>query len=628
MGMSQIKKTALGMRTFVRAGWISKTVPVVALAVFGALFVRHIAQLDSVAIWTAFVSLHWWQWIAALVFTALSFRAIGIYDVLVHRVLQTRQHPSLARSAGIKAIAVSQTLGFGAVTSALVRWRCLPDLTAAAVARLSAAVSLSFLAALAVVAVLIVPPSGLMPHSNALVLGGIASLFGLVFLASLSHRLGWIPAPVRASTLLVLLCATAADTGFAAAALWVLWPEPISFQLLFAAYVVALGAGLLSNAPGGVGAFDLSLLALIPVSHSASAMAALLAFRTIYYALPAAIALLCLIRPTQPVAPRPLKHPEAALAQQSAQVFPHKKAPLLTLSCWGNGAVLGDFPETITFSDLRKKGAPSSVYKCSAKQAALARKSGWKTILCAQDAMIDVSTWSTQGAEKRQLRRALKSFGTSALHICEVRDTASLAEIAQKWARASGGERGHSMGRFCPEYLRHQRVFAAYVGATPVAFVSFHTGDLWTLDLMRHAHLPSGAALPNGTLHALVHSGILAAIHDGAKRFSLAAVPATALKSAYAARAVAASAGLRRFKQSFAPTWHPRYLCAPTLVDLVGTMATLAYTIHNPPPLPRPNFIQRNDEDYSIAPHARACEARATPLGARQNVHDPAQHPV
>jgi phosphatidylglycerol lysyltransferase len=370
------------------------------------------------------------------------------------------------------------------------------------------------------------------------------------------------------------------------------------------------------------------LLALLPVSNPAATIAALLAFRTLYYALPAAIALLSLIRPKAVAARQPLQHPEAALARQTAHVFPHKKAHLLTLSCWGTGAILGDFPDTITFSDLRKRGAPSSVYKCSAKQAALARKSGWKTVLCAEDALIDLSKWTIQGAQKRQLRRALKSFETSGLRTSEVHDTASLVKVAQKWARAAGGERGHSMGRFCPDYLRHQRVFAAYAGTTPVAFVSFHTGPLWTLDLMRHAALPTGAPLPNGTIHALVHGGILSAIEGDAQRLSLAAVPSATMNIPFAKRAVAASAGLRRFKQAFDPAWHPRYLCAPNQAQLVFTMATLAYAIHYPPPLPNPKFAQSNDEDYSIAPNPHLCEARATPLGARHNVQYSTQRPV
>ena len=626
--MSLNHETMPGGRVFQATRWIAKGVPVLALAVFGVLFVRHIMQIDSAAIWAAFGSLLWWQWAAALGFTALSFRAIGVYDVLIHRVLQTRQHPSLARSAGIKAIAVSQTLGFGAITSALVRWRCLPDLSASAIGRLSAAVSLSFLVALAVVAALIVPFSGLLPHSGGLILSGLVALVGLMVLARLSFRLGWIPTPVRAMTLCTLLLATFADTGFAAAALWVLWPEPISFQLLFAAYLVALGAGLLSNAPGGVGAFDLSLLALLPITDSASTMAALLAFRALYYALPAALALLCLIRPTQPVPSRPLTHPEATLARQSAHIFPHKKAPLLTLPCWINGAVLGDLPNGMSLCDLRTSGAPRALYKCSAQQATRARKSGWVAIRCAEDGLINLATWSTQGAKKRQLRRALSGFKTSGLQVFEVRNTASLNRIAHKWAQASGGERGHSMGRFCPDYLSHQRVFAAYAGTTPVAFVSFHTGPTWTLDLMRHAALPSGAALPNGTMHALVYQGILAAKQDGATQLSLASVPSPPHMLPGASRAINAATGLRRFKQAFGPAWHARYLCARTTGDLVLTMATLAHAIHNPPPLPHPKYIQRHDENYSIAKMPRACEARATPLGARHNVQYSTERPV
>ncbi|WP_179214752.1 phosphatidylglycerol lysyltransferase domain-containing protein [Octadecabacter ascidiaceicola] len=626
--MSQSQEAASRMRMFISTRWISRTVPVLALGVFGALFVRHIAQIDGAAIWGAFASLQWWQWGAALVFTALSFRAIGIYDVLVHRILHTRQHPSLARSAGIKAIAISQTLGFGTITSALVRWRCLPDLTASAIAQLSAAVSLSFLAALAVVAALIVPFSGLLPHSGGLVLSGLVALLGLMALARLSFRLGWIPTPVRTKTLFSLLLATFVDTGFAAAALWVLWPEPISFQLLFAAYLVALGAGLLSNAPGGVGAFDLSLLALLPVTDSASTMAALLAFRALYYALPAAIALFCLIRPTPSVPSRPLTHPEATLARQSAHVFPHKKAPLLTLSCWGNGVVLGDLPNGMSISDLRSSGAPRALYKCSAQQATRARKSGWVAIRCAEDALITLATWSTQGAKKRQLRRALNGFKNSGLHIFEVRNTASLTRIAKKWAKASGGERGHSMGRFCPDYLSHQRVFAAYAGKTPVAFVSFHTGPIWTLDLMRHAAFPSGAPLPNGTMHALVYQGILAAKQCGATQLSLASVPSLSNALPGARRTIDAAAGLRRFKQAFDPSWHARYLCARTTSDLILTVATLANAIHNPPPLPYPKSIQRHDENYSIAKKPASCEARATPLGARHNVQYSTERPV
>lgn len=594
-------------RKAVPASALARVVPVAALAVFGTLFVRHIAALDGAAIWAALTGLSVWQWGGALIFTALSFRAIGVYDVLVHRVLRTGQPPRAARAAGVRAIALSQTLGFGAVTSALVRWRCLPDLGMGAILRLSAVVSLSFLAALAAVTALVVPLSGLVPVSPLMILGGLAAVAGLMVLARLAYRLGWLPARLHAGTLGALLLATALDTGFAAAALWVLWPEAVSFHLLFAAYLIALGAGLVSNAPGGVGAFDLSLLALLPISDDATAMAALLAFRVIYYALPAAIALIGLIQPQRPKGASKIDHPEATLAHQTATVIDHPAAPLLALPCWGKGAVLGDLPEGLSLNDLKSRTLPSALYKCSPVQAAVARAAGWAVLRCAQEAVIDLHSWDTSGSNRRQLRRALKGFAASGLQIAPVRDPETLAHVADTWAKAHGGERGHSMGRFCPIYLTHQAVFAAFDGATPVAFVSFHTGQTWTLDLMRH--LPD---LPNGTMQALIVAGIEAARAARAETLSLAAVPDPEPHLPLAQRTLKKSAGLRRFKSAFGPTWEARYICAPTPLRLGLTMATLAWAIRRPAPLPNASATPTHPdhEDFSFAPRAVPCEAQ------------------
>lgn len=604
-----------------RAMSLVNLLPLVALAVFGTLFIRHISSLDARDVWACLSMLAPWQWATALVFTALSFRAIGTYDVLVHKVLNTGQTPRAAHRAGIKAIALSQTLGFGAVTSALVRWRCLPDVSLGAIARLSALVSLSFLAALAVVAALVVPLSGLVPRSDMLIWGGVAAIAALAVLAKLAHHLGWIPAPLRGGTLLALLVATAADTAFAAAALWVLWPDAISFHLLFAAYLVALGAGLVSNAPGGVGAFDLTLLALIPAADDASAMAALLAFRMIYYALPATLALLGLLRPAQAKTAAPLSHPEAALLTQSANRFDHPKGPLLTLPSWGGGTVLGDLPSTMTLSDLRW-GDPKSLYKCSNHQAITARRAGWTVLRCADEAVIDPQSWSLNGPSRRQLRRVLKAFDASGLRIVQTHDMDALKPVADTWAASHGGERGLTMGRYCPDYLRVGRVFVAYDGATPVAFASFHTGDVWTLDLMRHVN-----DIPSGTMHALICAGIAAAKTDRAARLSLAAVPAPAPHFPFAKPALRETAGLRRFKSAFGPNWQPRYICARNPMALALTMATLAIGIHRPAPLPRPKSVQPQHEDFSFAHTLSPCEPLASQLGAFAHDQRPLRPP-
>lgn len=179
----------------------------------------------------------------------------------------------------------------------------------------------------------------------------------------------------------------------------------------------------------------------------------------------------------------------------------------------------------MTLSGLRGSGAPRALYKCSGAQAVDARTAGWQVLRCANEAVLDLTTWSLDGAKKRQLRRALRTFAASGLRIAETRDMTSLATVASTWARSNGGERGLSIGRFCPHYLQRQRVFAAFDGTVPVAFVSFHANATWSLDLMRNGPTRGGAILPNGTMQVLVYEGITAATRDGAATLSLAAVP-------------------------------------------------------------------------------------------------------
>ena len=592
------------------SGSLLQWVPIVALLVFGTLFLRHIATFNGVEVLDALSRLTFWQWGGALICTALSFRAIGSYDLLVHSALGTGQSPSIARAAGMKAIAVSQTLGFGTLTSALVRWRCLSDVMPSAILRLSVLVSLSFLAALAAITALVVQFLGLVSQSNTLLWIGAGALIGLMAIVRIAHRRGWIPRAVGARTLLALLIATGADTLFAALALWLLWPDAVSFHLLFAAYLMALGAGLLSNAPSGIGAFDLTLLALLGATTDAQAMAAVLAFRVIYYAIPTAVALLGLWHTRPLLRAHAHNHPEAALVFQSAIPFAHSQGNMLTLPCWRNGAILGDLPDAMTLEDLRRQTDLKALYKCSAKQAIAARTAGWSVIRCARDALIVPQQWSTNRPDTRQLRRALAAFERSNITLREVTDPEILRPVATQWVASHGGEKGHSMGRFCPTYLRQQRVFAAFDQDTPVAFASFHTGPVWTLDLMRHT-----ANIPKGTMHALVQAAIHSARDTGVQTLSLASVATPPRNFPFGAKITARCAGLKRFKSSFAPQWHPRYLCAGGPIHLLMVMITLAFRIRWPGPLPDPNFIQRHHEDFSFAQRRAPCEPLISPIG-------------
>lgn len=295
----------------------------------------------------------------------------------------------------------------------------------------------------------------------------------------------------------------------------------------------------------------------------------------------------------------------------------HRDTALLTLPCIGTGAILGDLPAPLRIDDLGRADPPA-IYKCGPTQAADARRAGWAVLRCANEAQIDLNTWSIDPPDRRQLRRNLRAFYASRLTIVEISDPTRLKGVAAAWVQQHGRERGLSMGRFHVDYLRHQRVFAAYDGHTPVAFVSFHTGLVWTLDVMRHVN-----SIPKGTMHALVNAGIEAAHLAGATRVSLAAVPDPEPHLPFAAASLKNASGLRQFKAAFAPHWQPQYICAKGPLRLALTMATLAYNIHRPTPLTNP--AQPQHEDYSFAPAPHPCDAQLTLAGALPHDQRPFQ---
>lgn len=76
--------------------------------------------------------------------------------------------------------------------------------------------------------------------------------------------------------------------------LYILLPADtgISYLSFMGIFLLAMGAGLVSNAPGGIGVFEGTLLLLLPTMPVPALLGAMLAYRVIYYLLPLAIALL------------------------------------------------------------------------------------------------------------------------------------------------------------------------------------------------------------------------------------------------------------------------------------------------------------------------------------------------
>ena len=599
------RSAQFGGRGPVRALRLSVTFGLCALAV---LFLQNrLADLDTSAIHRAVLDVTPVTWGVSLACVAASFWAAGAQELALHRHFATQAPVREARQAGMIAAALGQTLGFGPAIGMLIRWHRVPGLGGLQAARLSVGMSIGFLVVLGFVyalATLAVPAA----PGRAAAAGALAVCALLVGLCAIPpHRLA---RHIRLPSLTCLCSFTGwavADMLALAAALWVFLPPDTGpgFLAVLPAVLLALCAGLMTGAPGGVGAFEVTLLALLPAVGDAALIGAILAFRLTAFVLPAGIAgIVLLCRPLRagpaacgPALPAQPPRAEAGLVRQGVLTLERRgNAPGWMLGRLPHSCVaLGD-PGPVTGPDARVRalaalsataraeGRLPCLYKTGARMAVAARQAGWVVRRVAAEAWLCPAQFSPAGPARAGLRRKLRRAGLAGVSITAVTGPlpqAEMARVAAQWAAAHGGERGFSMGRWCPQYVAGQRVFLARHEGRVIAFVTLHDGlDEWTLDLLRS--LPG---CPDGTMYALLAAAIDAARAAGIPRLSLAAVS----RAQHGRRAgYRADGGLARFKTAFAPRWEPLYLCAPAWWALGIVAADIARAVFRPAPLASP----------------------------------------
>ncbi|GGH47258.1 DUF2156 domain-containing protein [Frigidibacter albus] len=616
-------------------GAVRHLLPLALMVLFVLALREKAAALDLAAVGAALAGVSALQWLAAVAATAISFAALAQYDVLIHRQLGTALPEAQVRHAGAAAIALSQTLGFGIVTGALVRWRMLPGTSLGQATRIAAQVALAFLAGWAVVtaaAVAVLPVA--VPGARGMALAVLAGFGALAALAFWQPQ-RFPPLPVAAR----IVALAALDTAAAALALWVLLPGGVEYgAALLPAFLLALGAGLISGTPGGVGAFELALLSLLPEQPAEPLLAAVLAWRAVYYALPAALGVLAMARPSRASTPRRLPQvrragpvPEAPRAETG--LLMQGEHGLLLARDGTPGWLLSETGQTVTalldpvapevladmLAQVRAqaalRGRVACLYKISARTAAQARAVGWTVLPVAQEAVIDPAGFALAGPAHAGLRRKLRHVAKAGVTVTSVPPggalpVAQMAALSAAWVTARDGERGFSMGRYTPGYVAGQHCLLAWQAGRLVAFVSFHTtrGE-WALDLMRN-----GGGLPDGTMQALIAEAIAQAAEAGVPRLSLAAVPPDPARlRGLAARiwrlAARHPCGLAQFKAGFAPRWQTLYIAAPGPLSLALAAADIARAIRHPPPLP--------GTEYGFASASPAWQGSAMPCPER-----------
>ena len=244
----------------------------------------------------------------ALGFTVLSYALLTFYDALALRKLGLAIPYRTTALASYTSFSVSFTLGFPLVTAGTVRYWIYSKrgVRTAEVAKLTVIVAMTFwlgmAATLGVTLLYSADAIALLARATPLVMQGA----GVAILVLVACYLAWVAGGNRAievrgwrlelpgarmSVAQILL--GAGDVCAAAMVLYVLLPagHGIAFEAFLAIYVFACVVGIASHLPGGVGAFEATMLIGLAHLPREPVLGALLLFRLIYYILPFVIAL-------------------------------------------------------------------------------------------------------------------------------------------------------------------------------------------------------------------------------------------------------------------------------------------------------------------------------------------------
>lgn len=245
-----------------------------------------------------------WRLALALAFTAASYVALTFYDYVALRIVGRPLPWRTAALASFCSYTLSHNLGLSLLTGGSARYRIYTaaGLEAGDIARIIASAGLSFWGGVLVLAggLMAVHPAEISIMGIALglplqrlaggtiLLATLALLFALGRAGSAPRLFGWsLALPTRGQAIAQIGIACI-DLAAASAALFILVPGIASalYPTLFLAYALAIIVTLVSHVPGGLGIFEAVIVATLPDVDRPSLLAALIAYRLIYYLIP------------------------------------------------------------------------------------------------------------------------------------------------------------------------------------------------------------------------------------------------------------------------------------------------------------------------------------------------------
>ncbi|WP_337270317.1 bifunctional lysylphosphatidylglycerol flippase/synthetase MprF [Oryzifoliimicrobium ureilyticus] len=242
----------------------------------------------------------------AILFTGLSFVALAFYDFnAIEYVGAKLRFPQVAVTA-FSAYAVGNTAGFGPLSGGAIRYRAYSRLGMSPedIGRVIAFVTLSFglgLACVAAIALLVIadqigPLVGISSFWLRIIAIAILGVFGLLLVAGRGGRAVSVgPVTVRlpdSRTWSRQFLVSALDIAASATVLYVLLPPTaIGWPVFLAIYSIAVGLGVLSHVPAGLGVFETIIIASLGSSVNIDAvLGSLVLYRLIYNVLPLLVA--------------------------------------------------------------------------------------------------------------------------------------------------------------------------------------------------------------------------------------------------------------------------------------------------------------------------------------------------
>ena len=307
------------MKRFLDYVW--PAVGLIAVVVSISLLVREFrGDAIGTQVWTQLQSIKPRHYALAILSTVAAYAALAWYDRIALLHLGIRSIPfRFIALCSFTTYALSHNIGASVFSGAMVRYRAYSTkgLSAAQIAVLVAITSLTFFLGTLLVGgtVLMIQPDllnrlgGLLP--GFLTNAATARLIGLVFLAIVAaYLVGSIlqlkplviggfrveyPRPAIAAR--QFLAATLELLG-AAGIIYFALPEAGNpgFFAVLAVFLASFSAALVSNAPGGLGVFELLFINAMPGVPKGEVLAALLLFRLLYLLIPLIFGVLVVVQ--------------------------------------------------------------------------------------------------------------------------------------------------------------------------------------------------------------------------------------------------------------------------------------------------------------------------------------------